>query len=150
VNTPPTRTPDQGPGPRTATRWLWIAAGWAALGLGIIGAFLPVIPTTPLVLVAAWCFSKGSKRLHRRLLEDPRFGPLVRDWERHRVIRLRAKLLATAMIVPLVGYMVLFSAAPGWTKWVTVLLVVWGLTFIWTKPSSPRGHSESGSHGPLV
>ncbi|MEX2465852.1 MAG: YbaN family protein, partial [Gemmatimonadota bacterium] len=101
---PPTR-------PSAAARWLWIAAGWTALGLGIVGAFLPLIPTTPLVLVAAWCFSKGSKRLHRCLLEDPSFGPVVRDWERHRVIRLRAKVLATAMIVPLVGYMVLFSAA---------------------------------------
>jgi len=111
--------------------------GWAALALGIVGAFLPVIPTTPLVLVAAWCFSKGSKSLHERLLEHPRFGPMIRDWERHHVIRLRAKLLATAMIVPLVGYMVLFSAAADWTKVVAVLLVVWGLAFIWTKPSRP-------------
>ncbi|MDZ7778683.1 MAG: YbaN family protein [Gemmatimonadota bacterium] len=123
-------------GTRT-TRWAWIAGGWAALGLGIVGAFLPVIPTTPLVLVAAWCFSKGSKRLHTRLLEHPRFGPMIRDWERHHVIRLRAKILATATIVPLVGYMILFSAAPRWTKGLTVVLVVWGLTFIWTKPTKP-------------
>lgn len=123
---------------QSPTRWLWIAGGWAALGLGIAGAFLPVIPTTPLVLVAAWCFSKGSKRLHQRLLEHRRFGPMIRDWEEHHVIRLRAKILATATIVPLVGYMVLFSAAPGWAKVVTILLVVWGLAFIWTKPSEPR------------
>lgn len=127
--------PDTAPHP---TRWLWIAGGWAALGLGIIGAFLPVIPTTPLVLVAAWCFSKGSARLHRRLLDDPRFGPLVRDWERHRVIRLRAKLLATATIVPLVGWMTLFTDAPRWAKGTTLVLVAYGLTFIWTKPSRPR------------
>lgn len=123
---------------QSPTRWLWIAGGWAALGLGVVGAFLPVIPTTPLVLVAAWCFSKGSKRLHQRLLEHRRFGPMIRDWEEHHVIRLRAKILATATIVPLVGYMVLFSAAPGWAKVVTILLVVWGLAFIWTKPSEPR------------
>lgn len=116
---------------------MWIACGWLALGLGVVGAFLPVIPTTPLVLVAAWCFSKGSERLHRWLLEDRRFGPLIRDWERHRVIRTRAKVLATAMIVPLVGWMVLGSDAPGWTKVVTVALVGWGLAFIWTKPGAP-------------
>lgn len=119
------------------TRWLWIAGGWAALALGIVGAFLPVIPTTPLVLVAAWCFSKGSKRLHQWLLEHRRFGPMIRDWEQHHVIRLRAKILATATIVPLVGYTILFSSAPGWAKVLTVVLVVWGLGFIWTKPSEP-------------
>jgi uncharacterized protein len=124
------------PRPRT-TRWLWIGGGWLALGLGVIGAFLPVIPTTPLVLVAAWCFSKGSERLHRWLLDDPRFGPLIRDWERHRVIRRRAKVLATAMIVPLVAWMVLGTDAPGWTKLVTLGLVLWGLVFIWTKPGTP-------------
>src|SRR5690606_31896498 len=124
--------------PARGTRWIWIACGSAALGLGIVGAFLPMIPTTPLVLVAAWCFSKGSERLHRRLLEHRRFGPLVRDWERHRVVRLRAKILATAMIVPLEAYMLLLSPAPGWTKVVTVLLVAWGQVFIWTKPSEPR------------
>jgi uncharacterized protein len=123
--------------PSRHARWLWIAAGWAALGIGIIGAFLPVIPTTPLVLVAAWCFSKGSPRLHRRLLDDPRFGPIVRDWERHRVIRLRAKLLATGVIVPLVAWMTMLTDAPPWTKVVTLLLVAYGLTFIWTKPSRP-------------
>jgi hypothetical protein len=108
------------------------------LGTGIVGAFLPVIPTTPLILVAAWCFSKGSDRLHRRLLDDPRFGPMVRDWEGHHVIRLRAKLLATGMIVPLVGWMTFFTDAPVWAKVVTILLVAYGLTFIWTKPSEPH------------
>ncbi len=116
---------------------MWIACGWLALGLGAVGAFLPVIPTTPLVLVAAWCFSKGSERLHRSLLEDRRFGPLIHDWERHRVIRTRAKVLATTMIVPLVGWMVLATDAPGWAKVVTLALVLWGLVFIWSKPGAP-------------
>lgn len=118
-------------------RGLWIACGWLALALAVVGAFLPVIPTTPLVLVAAWCFSKGSERLHTWLVEDRRFGPMVRDWERHRVIRTRAKVLATAMIVPLVGWMVLGSDAPTWAKAVTLALVAWGLVFIWTKPGAP-------------
>ncbi len=118
-----------------ATRWGFIAAGWTCLGLGVIGIFLPVLPTTPLVLLAAWCFSRGSQRLHRWLLEHRLFGPMVRDWEEHHVIRRRAKILATATIVPLVGYMLVFTAAAAWAKVLAGALAVWGLVFIWTKPS---------------
>lgn len=122
---------------RPATRWLYLSAGWGALGFGVLGIFLPVLPTTPLVLLAAWCFSRSSERLHRWLLEHPSFGPLVREWETHRVIPLSAKVLATAMVVPLVGYAVLFDGVPGWARFPTVVLVVWGLFFVWTKPSRP-------------
>lgn len=139
-------TPDAEP-PRTLpparVRWTWLIAGWAALALGTVGIFLPLIPTTPFILVAAWCFSKGSKRMHRWLLEHRRFGPMVRDWERYGVIRLRAKLLATAVIVPLVGYMAIFTDAPTWTVTVTILLALSGLGFVWSRPSRP-GASRPG------
>lgn len=139
-------TPDAEP-PRTLpparVRWTWLIAGWAALALGTVGIFLPLIPTTPFILVAAWCFSKGSKRMHRWLLEHRRFGPMVRDWERYGVIRLRAKLLATAVIVPLVGYMAIFTDAPTWTVVVTILLALSGLGFVWSRPSRP-GASRPG------
>jgi len=118
-----------------ATRWGFIAAGWTCLGLGVLGIFLPVLPTTPLVLLAAWCFSRGSQRLHRWLLEHRLFGPIVRDWEQHHVISRRAKILATATIVPLVGYMLVFTAAAPWAKVLAGALALWGLVFIWTKPS---------------
>lgn len=62
---------------------------------------------------------------------------MIRDWERHRVIRRRAKVLATAVIVPLVTWMTLFTTAPPWTKVVTLVLVAYGLAFVWTKPSRP-------------
>lgn len=97
-----------------------------------------MIPTTPFILVAAWCFSKGSDRMHRWLLEHRRFGPMVRDWERHGVIRTRAKALATVVIVPLVGYMALFTGAPRWTVVVTVFLALLGLGFVWSRPSRPQ------------
>lgn len=119
------------------SRWLWLVAGWAALGLGTVGVFLPVIPTTPFVLVAAWCFSKGSHRMHRWLLEHRWFGSTVRSWEEHGVIPLRAKLLSTAIMIPLVGYMALFSSAPAWTVFIAVPLVLVGVAFVWSKPSRP-------------
>lgn len=124
-------------GTRSRARWVYLPAGWGALALGGIGIFLPVIPTTPFVLLAAWCFARSSERLHRRLVEHPRFGPTIREWESHGVIRIRAKLLATAVIVPLVGVMLLGTAAPGWAKLLTLALVAWGLSFVWSRPSRP-------------
>lgn len=118
--------------------WIWLVGGWAALALGTVGIFLPLIPTTPFILVAAWCFSRGSERMHRWLLEHQHFGPMVRDWERYGVIRTRAKLLATGVIVPTVGYVALFSPAPTWTVVATLALVLFGLGFIWSTPSRPR------------
>jgi hypothetical protein len=70
----------------------------ASLLLGVIGIFVPLLPTPPFVLLAAWCFSRGSERCERWLLEHPRFGPLVRGWREQRAMPLRAKQWATAMM----------------------------------------------------
>ncbi|QYY33305.1 MULTISPECIES: YbaN family protein [Cupriavidus] len=77
---------------------MWVTLGALSLLLGIIGIFLPVLPTTPFVLLAAACFARGSERFHGWLLEHPRFGPLVSDWQRHHSIPLRAKCLALVMM----------------------------------------------------
>ncbi|WP_284615183.1 YbaN family protein [Aquabacterium humicola] len=80
-------------------RWLWLIAGWMCLLTGIVGIFLPLLPTTPFVLLAAYCFSRGSARWEAWLLHHPRFGPLVRDWRLHHAVPLRAKQFATVMMV---------------------------------------------------
>ncbi|HNU10440.1 MAG TPA: YbaN family protein [Rubrivivax sp.] len=98
------------PPTRVATGWLarlWIAAGFVALVTGIIGIFLPVLPTTPFVLVAAYCFARGSPRWERWLLRHPRFGPMVRAWRARRVVPLRAKQIAW----------VTMAASCAWTLW---------------------------------
>ena len=65
-------------------RVLWVSLGIIALGVGIIGIFVPGLPTVPLVLAAAACFYRGSERLHRWLCEHKIFGPQIKDWEEHR------------------------------------------------------------------
>jgi len=80
-------------------RWLWLLAGALSLLLGVIGIVVPLLPTTPFVLLAAACFSRGSARWERWLLAHRQFGPIVRDWREHRAVPLRAKQFATVMMV---------------------------------------------------
>lgn len=81
-----------------ALRWIYIAVGWSCTGLGLLGAFLPVLPTTPFLLVALWAFGKSSPRFQQWLLDHPRYGPTLRDWHEHGAIGRGIKAVAvTAM-----------------------------------------------------
>ncbi len=82
---------------RTA-RMVWTGAGLLALAVGGLGVILPLLPTTPLVILAAFCFSKSSPRLRNWLLNHRIFGPLIREWEATGAIAPRYKAIAlTAM-----------------------------------------------------
>jgi uncharacterized membrane protein YbaN (DUF454 family) len=89
-------------------RVLWALAGGFAMALGVIGIVLPLLPTTPFVLLAAFCFARSSVRYEQWLLTHPRFGPMVQDWRAYRAVPLRAKQLAWVM-------MVASSALAWWT-----------------------------------
>ncbi len=114
---------------------VFIALGFLSLFLGFVGIFLPVLPTTPFVLLAAFLFSKGSERWHRWLLDNPTFGPMIRDWEDGGVIRLRAKGLATFFILLSFGWLTAFTRAPVIGKVVLDAIGVGVLVFIWSRPS---------------
>jgi uncharacterized membrane protein YbaN (DUF454 family) len=119
----------------TPYRLLWIGLGYLAIGFGTAGLFLPILPTTPFALLAAFCFSKGSPRLHQWLRAHPRFGPYIRNWEAHRVIPLHAKIIATAVAGISIG-MVLYSAdMASWIKGLLGLTVIAVFIWIWTRPS---------------
>jgi len=77
-------------------RTAFFAAGWVLVGLGIIGAFVPVMPTTVFMIGALACFARGSPRLERWLLDHPRFGPPLRAWREQGAISARAKKTAVA------------------------------------------------------
>lgn len=80
-------------------RWLFFFAGLFCLGLAGLGLLLPVVPSTPFVLLAAYCFSQSSPRFHRYLLEHKWFGPGIRAWEAERCISLRAKQFAVGSML---------------------------------------------------
>lgn len=100
--------------PAAWLRALWVGAGLLALGTGIVGIVVPLLPTTPFVILAAFCFARSNPRLEAWLLRHPRFGPMIRAWRARRVIPLRAKQLAWTMMV----------VGSAWSWW--VLPVRWG------------------------
>lgn len=69
------------------------------VGLAMLGAVLPILPTTPFLLVAAACFAKSSPRLHQKLLDNKVFGPLIKNWQEHRSISKKSKIIAFVTIV---------------------------------------------------
>ena len=116
-------------------RWGFLAVGWISFGLGVVGVFLPLLPTTPFMILAAFCFSKGSPRLHAWLLSRPVVGETIRDWRSRRVIRLRAKLMATALLVPTVLTATVFSRWPIYVNGLLLAIVAGVLVFLWTTKS---------------
>ena len=85
-------------------RILWLTLGYVALLLGLAGVVLPLVPTTPFLILSAFAFSRGSPRLERWLVEHPRFGPPIRDWREEKALSRRAKWLASiVMAVTLAG-----------------------------------------------
>jgi uncharacterized protein len=127
--------PDQLPAP-ASPRWqrlLWMAAGAFALLLGVIGIFLPLLPTVPFVLLAAWCFSRSSERWERWMLAHRVFGPIVRDWRATRAVPLRAKQLASVMMAgSSLGAWWLLPARFGWLPAVCCAAVAW---WMWRLPT---------------
>lgn len=114
---------------------LFLALGWLFFGIGLVGAILPVLPTTPFMLLALWCFARSSERFHRWLYEHAVFGPPLQRWEEHRVIPLGAKVLAVSAMLASLCYVSFFISVPWYALVAMVLIMGYGAFFILTKPS---------------
>jgi uncharacterized membrane protein YbaN (DUF454 family) len=101
--------------------------GFAFLALAVIGIFLPLLPTTPLVLVAAACFARSSERWHRWLLQNETFGPMIRSWEERRCVSLRVKAIAITSMLLVGGYSVGFALESTRMKIAGCFLIAVGL-----------------------
>ncbi len=119
-------------------RWLWFAGGVTALALAVVGVFLPLLPTTPFVILAAGCFAQSSPRLHDWLLRHPLFGPAIRDWRNHRAIPPRAKTAAVIAMAAAFG-LSLYMRLPGWVLLAQGAVLLTSGGWIVTRPSGPRG-----------
>ncbi len=101
-------------------RPLYLALSVLFFALAVLGAFLPLLPTTPFLLLTSGCLVRSSPALHARLMRSPAFGPMLTDWERHRGMRPRAKGLALGLLVLGVGASVAFGNLPRVLVWVVV------------------------------
>lgn len=97
-------------------RYALIALGTLCVALGVIGAFLPVMPSTVFFLGAAACYARASERFYRWLVTHPQIGPTVREWQRHRSIPWRTKLYAIALMSLTLGSSIVFFVEPPWLK----------------------------------
>ncbi|MEM9046201.1 MAG: YbaN family protein [Pseudomonadota bacterium] len=119
-------------------RVMWTVFGWCAVALGAIGAFLPLLPTVPFLLLGAFCFARGSDRFHEWLVTHPRFGPPIQDWRSHGAIRPRAKVMAMIAIAASVA-LPLMIGVPDWVLMVQIPVLACVVVFILSRPSGPQG-----------
>ena len=115
-------------------QYIWAALGLICVGLGLIGIVLPILPTVPFMLLAAFFFARSSERLHNWLITHPIFGPPIVDWQSSGAINPRVKRIATVSIGVVYG----ISLALGLKLWLLLLqaaILTAVLVFIWSRPN---------------
>ncbi|MCK4593628.1 YbaN family protein [bacterium] len=97
-------------------RWLLVAAGSVSLGLGVLGIFLPVLPTTPFLLLAAFCYARSSQRLYDWLLNTRHLGPYIRTWREKKAIPLRFKVFVLVLMTVFIVISAVFFVEALWLR----------------------------------
>ena len=112
-------------------RHIWTGAVFLFVGIGAVGAVLPLLPTVPFLLLALFCFARGNPVWEQRLLAHPHYGPMLRDWRTRRAIPRKAKVGA---LVTMAISVVVTGVLAGW-PWVLIPLAVMAIsgTWIWTR-----------------
>lgn len=141
------RSGDEGPRPggdppsgalAQPARALWFVAAWLFFVLGVVGTVLPLVPTTPFLLLALWAFSRCSARFHHWLYHHRIFGPPLQRWRRERVVPLRVKAVAVGSMLASMAWVTFVTRPPWYGLAAMAAVVAAGLTFIARVPSRPR------------
>ena len=118
-------------------RWCLLAFGWANIGLGFVGIFIPGLPTTIFLIIAFWAFSKSSEKFQNWLWSHPKLGPPIRAWHMHRVIPVRAKIFAGVMMTFSFVYVAAFVAEDWVLPTVLAGVMIPAATYVLTRASAP-------------
>jgi uncharacterized protein len=119
-------------------RALFFVLGWIFFGLGVAGALLPVLPTTPFMLLALWAFARSSGRFHDWLYHHRIFGPSLQRWDRERVIPPWVKAFAIGSMVASFAWVALHVRPPWWALAAMGAVMLAGVAFLASVPSRPR------------
>lgn len=101
-----------------------IISGWIFVVLGVIGIFLPVMPTTIFLILAAACFARSSEKFYYQLINNKYLGKYIKDYMEHRGMPLRAKIVAITMINVVIGYSAFFAVKMMWVKILLIIIAV--------------------------
>ncbi|MEO0382719.1 MAG: YbaN family protein [Pseudomonadota bacterium] len=123
------------PSKRSTDRFVWLVVGWACVGVGALGVVLPLLPTTPFLILAAAAFGRSSPRLRSWLLRHGTLGPIIEAWEQNGAIPRRAKLLAYAIMLTFLGLSALLNA-PLYIIGLQAFCVAGAALFIGTRPDA--------------
>lgn len=126
-------------------RQIYKPLGLLCLALGALGLVLPILPTTPFVLLAAWFFAQSSEAWHRRLLQSELFGPMIRNWEDHHCISLRTKFVGISAMLVAGCASIFFAIENNLLRLITAVLMMIGastLLFIKTCPEQTQTAEE--------
>jgi uncharacterized membrane protein YbaN (DUF454 family) len=120
----------------TRFRWAWWLLAYTSLGTGIVGIFVPGLPTTVFILIAAWAATRGSEKLRHRLITDPRFGPVIADWENYGAVSRRGKWMASLAMAACTVIVLLVVSKP-WVWCVSIGPMVVVSIWLWLRPEPP-------------
>ncbi|MFP1867276.1 DUF454 family protein [Lonsdalea quercina] len=118
-------------------RVVLIVLGWIAVVLATLGVVLPLLPTTPFLLLAAWCFARSSPRFHHWLLHRSWFGGYLRHWQQHRALPPGVKVKALAVIVATFALSIWMINIP-WVRGLLLVVMACLLIFMWRLPVVDR------------
>ena len=120
-----------------------ITLGFISLGLGIIGSFLPILPTTPFVLLSAYLFSKSSNKWYQWLIKMPRFGKSIEDWNERGVISLKSKIICVVSVSFVMIWLAFFSPYHLAIRIIIPIILIGVLSYVCTRPSEELTKKDS-------
>lgn len=131
-----------------AVRMAYLVLGCLFVALGVLGVFLPLLPTTPFMLLAAGCFARASTRFYNWLLNTRAFGPAILEWRTHRSIPYRIKLVAIATMVVTLGISITVAIESRWVQGLVAALGVMLGVWMYRIPSRDRPERRNTGHAP--
>ncbi|MEE6251581.1 MAG: YbaN family protein [Bdellovibrionota bacterium] len=124
-------------------RIVFLGLGIFCCLLGFVGVFVPLLPTTPFVILAAFFFERGSPKFHSYLVENKYLGPFLKDWQQHKRIRRKYKVLAISMILIGVSFPLSRPSMPLELKAVVVFVITGVIAFIATRNEEPKNSDKT-------